>query len=274
MIRIVEFRGGLGNQMFTYAFYKYLKKKYPNDVIYGYYPSRELWMHNGLEIHKRFYVDLPKSSWLTDKIGWVLFTLGRKFLVPYHIKLPFIANDENPIEDAFLYEGYWQNKKYVPKDFSYKFLINDLSERNKMTIDDICASNSVSVHIRRGDYLTCDNPEIFCGICNAAYYEKAMSFIKKKIQSPRFYFFSDAPEWVKENFHEEDMVVVDWNKGENSYFDMYLMSHCKAMILANSTFSFWAAQSNKKSSVILCPPRWFNAEIQPDITMPGWIRIE
>lgn len=274
MIRIVEFRGGLGNQMFTYSFYEYLRTKFPKDTIYGYYPSRELWMHNGFELDKRFIVDLPPKSWLTDRIGWVLFTLGRKFLEPYHVKLPFIANDENPVEDAFMYEGYWQNKKYVSKDFSYQFVVGNISEVNRQSLIDMESCDSVSIHIRRGDYLTCDNPEVFCGICDAAYYTKAISYIRSKVLSPKFYFFSDDPEWVKENFHEKDMVVVDWNKGEDSYMDMYLMSHCKAMILANSTFSFWAAQSNKKAAMILCPPRWSNAEIQSDLTMDGWTTIK
>lgn len=274
MMRIVEFRGGLGNQMFTYAFYKYLCALYPNDKIYGYYPSRELWMHNGLEIHKRFVVDLPKSSWFTDKIGWLLFTLGRKFLVPRHIKIPFIANDENPIDDAFIYEGYWQNKKYVPNNFSFQYLVEDLSQANMEVLRKMEAENSVSIHIRRGDYLTCDTPEVFCGICDSNYYDKAIKYIKEKIESPVFYFFSDDPEWVRESFHEPNMVVVDWNRGADSYLDMYLMSHCKSMILANSTFSFWAAQNNLRKPMVLCPPRWSNAQVQPDITMPGWIRVE
>lgn len=274
MIRIIEFRGGLGNQMFTYSFYEYLRNIFPKDTIYGYYPNRELWMHNGLEINKRFEVDLPKSSWLTDKIGWVLFTIGRKLLVPHHIKLSFIANDENPVEDAFIYEGYWQNKKYVSKDFSYRFIVDNMSATNITALENIESCDSVSIHIRRGDYITCDNPEVYCGICDANYYAKAIAYIKEKFQTPKFFFFSDDPEWVKENFHEKNMVVVDWNKGEESYMDMYLMSHCKAMILANSTFSFWAAQSNKKSSMILCPPRWSNAKVQPELTMDGWITIE
>lgn len=274
MIRIVEFRGGLGNQMFTYSFYRYLRDKFPGDSIYGYYPSRELWMHNGLELHKRFVVDLPKTSWLTDKIGWVLFTIGRKFLVPHHIKLPFIANDENPVEDAFLYEGYWQNKKYVPSDFCFQYRVENLSQANKDVLKKMGAENSVSIHIRRGDYLTCDTPEVFCGICNEEYYTKSISYIKEKVGSPRFFFFSDDPEWVKENFHEENMVVVDWNKGGDSYLDMYLMSHCKYMILANSTFSFWAAQNNKEVSLVLCPPRWSNASVKPDLTLDNWIIIQ
>lgn len=273
MIRIVEFRGGLGNQMFTYAFFLYLRRKFPHDNIYGYYPSRELWMHNGLEINKRFVVDLPNSSWLTDKIGWVLFTLGRKILVPYHVKLPFIANDENPTEDAFLYEGYWQNKKYIPKDFLYKFIISDLSAKNVSIMEDICNSHSVAIHVRRGDYLTCDSPNVFCGICTEEYYVKSISYIKKKVGSPRFFFFSDDPEWVKENFHEDNMIVVDWNKGSDSYLDMYLMSHCKYMILANSTFSFWSAQSNKNALLVLCPSRWSNAKVKPDLTLDNWVTV-
>ena len=274
-MKICEFRGGLGNQLFEYAHYLYMKKKYPDEKFYGYYPSRELWCHQGLEIHKRFDVCLPKSSKITDLIGWILFTCNRKeYLSPFVKMLGVVSDDTNVKEYALLQEGYWQDRKYFANDFRFEYRCDGLNQRTK----DFCKElkslsyTIVSVHIRRGDYLTCDCPQDFAGICTPKYYENAFQYISSNIEKPLFVFFSDDSNFVREEFHLPNMIVVDWNKGEDSWQDMFLMSQCKAMILANSTFSFWAAQNNKNKPVVLCPTKWNNL-LNPQITMPGWIEV-
>lgn len=277
-MKIIEFRGGLGNQMFEYVHYLYLKKKYPRDTFYGYYPSRELWCHQGLEIHKRFTIDLPKSSILTNIIGWILFTFNRKKIFRYLVKLSrLVSTDAITRESALLQEGYWQDKKYLVDNYQFTYSTKDLNNRTKELWDEINRMQSksctpVSVHIRRGDYLFCDTPEDFAGICTPQYYANAIQRINNTIEKPFFIFFSDDPDFVRNEFHLSNMRIIDWNKGEDSWQDMFLMSQCKAMILANSTFSFWAAQNNQHQPLVLCPMKWNNIS-NPQITMPGWQEI-
>ena len=97
--------------------------------------------------------------------------------------------------------------------------------------------------------------------------------IEKNIDNPHYIFFSDDPDYVKSYYSFANMTVVDWNKGEKSIFDMYLMSQCKFMILANSTFSYWAARFNKKAEIICCPNKWTN-DNEPDIILDNWIKIK
>jgi len=282
-MRIIEFRGGLGNQLFEYAHYLYLKKKYPQERFFGYYPSRELWQHNGLEIQKRFRVDLPIASKWIDLISWVLFSLNRKFFSPKKIKCPWLANDFFPDENAFLQEGYWESSKYFKKDFRYEYLplaLNAQTEKLMSLLNDRDVGYvPVCVHVRRGDYLLPENYAGFSGICTDSYYQSAMEYmisyfgnIGKKV---RFFFFSDDIEYINNHFVTiEDKIIVDWNQGPDAFQDMYLMSHFPAMILANSTFSFWSAQNNKLSPLVICPPKLNNLSYDTSVAMPDWIVID
>lgn len=275
-MKIIEFRGGLGNQLFEYAHYLYLKKKYPKETFFGYFPGRELWCHQGLEIHKRFVVDLPASSKITDIISWILFTCYRKPLLKKFVGwLRLVSTDDGVRESALLQEGYWQDKKYFNKDFQFEYKVEPCNEKTRSLLEGLKSMEGtpVSIHIRRGDYLTCDCPQDFSGICTPKYYENAIKYIQEHISKPNYFFFSDDPNFVRENFSLPNMTVIDWNKGEDSFLDMYLMSHCKAMILANSTFSFWAAQNNRLNPLVLCPKSW-NNKTNPDLSMPNWIEID
>lgn len=278
-MKIIEFRGGLGNQLFEYAHWMYLKNKYPDEKnFYGYFPGRELWQHNGLEIHKRFEVELPKTSRLTNILGWLMFTLNRKILSPRNISVPFIATDMRPKDNAFIQEGYWEDCRYFDKDFRFKYRTPTLNEKSSELLDELKrlieeGITPVAIHVRRGDYLTCDNPGFFSGICTEHYYENAISYIKKHISFPKFFFFSDDPDFVEENFNVPEKVVVNWNKGEDSFLDMYLMSQFPAVIIANSTFSFWGAQNSELNPLVLCPSRFNNLPYPSEIKREGWVVI-
>ena len=109
-------------------------------------------------------------------------------------------------------------------------------------------TQSVSVHIRRGDYLDDVNKSLFGGICTDAYYQKAIAYMREKLPDAKFFFFSDDIPYVREQYQETAYQIVDWNQGRDSLYDMMLMSRCKHNICANSTFSFWGAQAE-------CPQR-------------------
>ena len=135
----------------------------------------------------------------------------------------------------------------------------------------IMESNSVSLHIRRGDYL--DN-DINCSL-GLPYYNEAIKFINTNISNPSYFVFSDDIEWAKENIKQEQMEFIGWNKGGNSYIDMQLMSSCKHNIIANSSFSWWAAWLNSNpDKKIAAPQQWMrHLQKKAGIIPKGWIQF-
>jgi len=160
-------------------------------------------------------------------------------------------------EDMYL-SGYFACEKY------YSDILYDLREKiqfpvsenplNRQIAQEMRESDSVSVHIRRGDYLNAENKALFGNICTDAYYEKSMEIIKEEVPDARFYIFSDDVPYVKRKYQGENVIVVDINHGKDSFYDMWLMSNCKHNICANSTFSFWGARLNGNDRKIMIRP--------------------
>lgn len=270
-MKIVTFWGGLGNQIFEYAYYEWLKKKFPNEKIYGYYPAMGLKDHNGLEVNKRFNVQLPESTTISNLIGVFLFNANRIFR---RLGLSELATctQRNGRYNATFHCDYWQDKKYLTGSLKMEFKLTELSLKNAELIEQIESGNVVSVHVRRGDYLTSSNASTYGGICTEEYYKSAIATVLEIAPDARLLFFSDDSQYVRHTYKFDNMQIVDWNKGENSFYDMFLMSKCKYMILANSTFSYWAARLNQNAKLICCPTKWTN-ENNPDIILNSWMKI-
>ena len=134
--------------------------------------------------------------------------------------------------------------------------IEDAQKRmaNEEILKEIQNSHAVSVHIRRGDYLQPENAAMFGNICTEEYYESALDYMKEKIEDPHFFIFSDDVAYVREHYQGEEYTVVDINHGDDSFYDMYLMSQCEGNICANSTFSFWGARLNARLDKIMIRP--------------------
>lgn len=272
-MKIVTFHGGLGNQLFIYTYYKWLCKHSPGHKVYGFYPSRGFRAHNGLEIEKWFEAELPGTTWWSNSVSKFFFWFNKIF-----IKLgkprPFTNNDWYRKDNAMIHHGYWQDKKYLLEIGAPQFKESlQLNDENKEMLNRIQSCNSVAVHIRRGDYLIEQFRKMYGDICTLEYYKNAMKQIESQIQSPVYFFFSDDIDFVKENFTMDNKVIVDINQGENSFFDIYLMSNCQNMIIANSSFSCWAAYENKNEGMIIAPKKWRNDKPSPDILLDNWIKI-
>lgn len=138
--------------------------------------------------------------------------------------------------------------------------------------------NSVSVHIRRGDYVTKSRYNKTYAHCTVKYYENAVDYIAKKFPNPHIYIFSDDTDWIKENIKfPYETEYVTHNIGQNSFEDIRLMSNCKHNVIANSTFSWWGAWLNQNSEkIVVCPDVWFQDSriVQTDIYPKEWIRIK
>lgn len=130
----------------------------------------------------------------------------------------------------------------------------DIFRRNAEMVQKMRETESVSVHIRRGDYLDAANRPIFGGISTKDYYRAAIALLKEKFPQAAFFFFSDDIPYVREHYGEEACEIIDWNLGKNSIYDMMLMSCCKHNICANSTFSFWGARLNSDASKVMIRP--------------------
>jgi hypothetical protein len=180
--------------------------------------------------------------------------------------------------------GYFQNEKYVKgaeADIRNAFIFrHPLEEKNKHVARLLTSTESVSVHIRRGDYVQNANAASNFITCDASYYEKAVTYLCENVNNPSFYIFSDDFDWVKENlnFGSHPVSFIDWNRGNKSYIDMQLMSLCKHNIIANSSFSWWGAWLNANpDKVVACPAEWFREEkknlLLKDFYPEGWKMI-
>ncbi|MDD5569678.1 MAG: alpha-1,2-fucosyltransferase [Bacteroidales bacterium] len=177
--------------------------------------------------------------------------------------------------------GYWQSEKYfkdiediIRKEFTFK---NPPQEKNEELSREIKGNNSVSIHIRRGDYINKPVVSMDFNICDTDYYLRSVDYISKQITNPVFYVFSDDISWVKENFKiPYPMKFVDSNTPENSFEDMRLMSLCKHNILANSSFSWWSAWLNEnRNKIIVTPREWVRIKDYKtsDIVPDNWFRL-
>lgn len=181
-------------------------------------------------------------------------------------------------EDVYL-SGYFACEKY------YSDILYDLREKiqfppsgNPLNLEmaqEMRNRSSVSVHIRRGDYLNEENRAMFGNICTDAYYQKAMELMKEKAPDAHFYLFSDDVSYVMQKYQGKEFTVVDINHGKDSFYDMWLMSQCKHNICANSTFSFWGARLGRYEDKIKVRPtihknsQVFVKEEMEDL-WPGW----
>jgi len=281
---------GLGNQMSQYAFY--LNKKSINKSTY-FIPFCE--DHNGLELNKVFNIKIRETYLqtllyvlfrilLTDKIQFIAKPVQRllRFLKCSIIKENFNYNFNKeyltPSKGITYYYGGWHSEKYFCNSKNeilkkFKFII-PLNSENITHLNNIYTTNSVSIHVRRGDYLNYKNFNLFGDVCNKAYYEKTIEYMYSIIKQPHFFVFSNDMEWVKSNLQINNVTYVTCNSGFNSWIDMYLMSNCKHNIVSNSTFSWWGAWLNTNNDkIVISSNLFFKTKEFTDIYPKSWIKI-
>ena len=277
--------GGLGNQLFQFSTGYALAKVKKTDLVINIssYSSNirsyELNVFENIEIKYK----IQKKSW---KSSWSILRLLSYFFENSVVteKHPFKYDPSifNCKKNTNLF-GYFQSEKYFInyRDellglLSFPPIIDDELIKLKSII---CLENSVSIHVRRGDYVSNPQTTAYHGVMPIAYYKKAIERISKKISNPSFYVFSDDPEWVANNFNFiPQYTLVDVNKGRNSFRDIELMSYCKHNIIANSSFSWWGAWLNKnknKNKIVVAPKNWVSKKTEPldDVTPEAWTLI-
>jgi hypothetical protein len=292
---IVRLFGGLGNQMFQYAFAKNLSIFYNVPLKFD---LRLLDKDSEATYQQRIFeldnFGIAKNQATKNEIS--------KFLAPNRNIIPRVLakgyhcffNYQIEIEKTFTYyesvfakgpnlylDGFWQSEKYfkqnqnqIRADFSFP----SFSDKQNLSISqEITKTASVSIHIRRGDYLKMASATQSHPVCSLEYYYNAINRISETIENPRFYFFSDDIEWVESQFaNQSNHVFINHNKSQDSYRDMQLMSLCKHNIIANSSFSWWGAWLNENpNKIVIAPKNWFkNTSIDTTDLIPStWIRL-
>ncbi|KAA6303633.1 MAG: O-antigen biosynthesis glycosyltransferase WbnK [Candidatus Ordinivivax streblomastigis] len=316
---IILVSGGCGNQMFSYAMYRYLQQQ-GKDVyldLHLYDVCYEKAAHETYRLEKYFNLTRNQIAGF-DECAQImdiehLYTLPQLIqknmkwyrLVPIMIqkicrktvlkKIPglatlksshFIENESNKnfylsniVKDVYL-EGLFQ--VYQPANQIRSILLQDFAFTHPLPtsiqqiLEDINNSHSVSIHVRRGDYFTVPVYN-FLAILTLQYYKNALQYLKSRFTDLRFFLFSNDMDWVKDHFtFLDNWVIVDTsNEAISDYYDLLLMSKSKHNIIANSSFSFWAAWLNQNpQKVVVVPEVWDKYNHTPDeICPPDWVRI-
>ncbi|MBS1565210.1 MAG: alpha-1,2-fucosyltransferase, partial [Bacteroidetes bacterium] len=148
---------------------------------------------------------------------------------------------------------------------------------NKAVLERVEKTNAVSLHIRRGDYVTVAHTNQLHGTCSIDYYQRAAELIADVSPDPVFYIFSDDIAWVRENLQLPfPIVFVEGNDEAHAYEDMRLMSRCRHHILANSSFSWWGAWLNgRPDKIVVAPQKWMNNDsiVPKDLIPVSWKRL-
>lgn len=261
---------GLANRMFQYTYGIYLSQK-GYDVYYDNSYTASRWKFEDITWSAVF----PKAG-IREAPPKLVAKLGGRYNVIDKIRRHYVPRtcsviisnsaleliDERHLFDDRYLIGVFQN--FIPAQLTQEIITERFKfsqiqgKKNLQFIEKIKAENAVAIHVRKGeDYQKWD---YFKGTCPADYYEKAVAYIREKIDNPVFYLFTDNPKWARENFSRIPYTLINWNPvyGWGNHFDMQLMSLCKHNIIANSTYSWWGAflNSNPKK-IVVGPKEWF-----------------
>lgn len=298
---IARITGGLGNQMFQYANSRALAMRnrtnlyldissYTSDYHKSAPRTFKLAQFNiqaniaQSENFKSLGIPNSLDQRITTKISRTLYKIIEK-LKPLHKRKYIIEETYNFSPKVYevgpncFLSGVWQSPKYF-EDIdsiirSELTLKHPPSNETQEWIKMIEATNSVSLHIRRGDYITNEKTNIFHGTCSVEYYERSMNLMASII-SPIFFVFSDDIEWARKNLKTIYPINFVSNKNIPDYEELIIMSKCKHNIIANSTFSWWGSWLNEnKNKIIIAPKKWFtvNNFRTDDLIPKDWITI-
>lgn len=312
---IIKVRNGLGNQLFEYAIGVYIQEKYPSAVIkydfsnLPYYIGERYTIkfteiiNDVIELSpkeirkilgKFYYLDRPYSDQsvqmkVSKRVDKILQRFGGCYTISEH--KDYWNIDEKFVQDIlhikldlnknYILDGVWENIEYILpiRKKIIASLAFDKIKIDEKLIKKITNCNSVSIHIRRGDYVKesyqREYPRNYYMICEKSYYLKAIEIVNKNVENPIFVFFSDDLKFIDSEFSDvKNKIVVH---AEKDYEDLYLMRLCKHHILANSTFSFWGAFLDEKKGIVIAPSTHYirlNNEnenvVHPFFYVDGW----
>lgn len=290
---IVKLRGGLGNQMFQYAAGRQLAILHQTTLkldisIYrcGGLRSYDL---EAFRIEGKLAKDEEVAriragrNLVTRFASWLGLPRGESQGGPVFRETgvkPFNPSIAETPGDVYL-DGYWQSEKYfadisdvIRREFTVR---SPLVATNLRIAEMISNTQSVSIHVRRGDYVSNPATARVHGVCSLDYYRRCMALIAERIGRPHFYVFSDDPDWVMENLRSDHpCTCVTHNDASHGHEDLRLMTMCEHNIIANSSFSWWGAWLNvNPDKLVFAPQEWFRDRSidTRDLLPVDWIRV-
>lgn len=280
--------GGLGNQMFQFAAAKALALRLDTglmlDLSFIDQHRKKSWSRPyELDIFSHSANIKKRKANLNRIFIYIIPSLNKKPIGRWILSLfKYYCENDNinflSLTNGTTLFGYFTSeiffKQYrdeILSEFTFKYPFNTYCQEKSNEIENC---NSVSVHIRRGDYLNENNSNIYFH-CSPEWYLEAIQLMSQKIGSSVFYFFSDDITWAQENFSFlTNSRFIDTNHGSNSFNDMRLMSLCKHNIIANSTFSWWGAWMNKnENKIVIAPKYYYKNSPKPNFTPENWVLL-
>lgn len=288
---VVKIIGGLGNQLFQYALGRTIAYKKNTTLKLDITSFKTYNLHN----YALSNFNIAEKIATEEEIQRLICPSGMRGLQskliqaskPYYnrscvkeLDFNFEPNIIKVSSNVYL-DGYWQSEKYfedIEDIIRNEFVVTSPQEGlNRELGNQIESCESVSIHIRRGDYVSNSHTNKTHGTCDMDYYLHSIKYLTKTVKTPHFFVFSDDIEWARLNLMlPYPVTFIDNNGPEKNYEDLRLMTQCKHNIIANSSFSWWGAWLNKNpEKIVLAPEKWFNdSSINTDDLIPdGWIRI-
>lgn len=290
---ITQIIGGLGNQMFQYAMGRGLALRKNNTLKLDTSSFENYGLHQGFELQRVFSLpcEVASQADLREILGWQYPAVVRRILSLKVFRsvcqkkwvaephFHYWAGINNVAANVYL-SGYWQSERYfvdeletIRADFTFRLPLLGANIELARKIQQVCA---VSLHVRRGDYVSNPNAAATHGLCSLEYYQDAIHHISQQVNNPHFFIFSDDIDWVKAHLHiAYPSEFVGHNQGAESFNDMRLMSMCQHHIIANSSFSWWGAWLNPSvDKIVVSPKQWFaNKANTGDLIPANWVRI-
>ena len=290
-MNIIRLMGGLGNQMFQFALYRSLRQREKDvkiDDVTGYADDHK----RVPALEKTFGITYERASKQeTDDyldLHTDLMSRVRRRLLGSRARIlsePADGNFDPAVLDAdnVCLNGYWQSERYfsdpdVQRRLRQDFSLDPAQVITKQpvweTLAQIRNTESVSIHIRRGDYIEPEFAVVYGDICTGEYYIRAVDYILEREPRAVFYLFSDDREWTKQHFDGERFVVAGGDNVLSDTEDLLLMSQCKHNIIANSSFSWWASWLNgNEKKMVVAPEKWLNTKNIRDIYTDRMVRL-
>lgn len=288
---VVRLMGGLGNQMFQYAAGRRLAhvSGVPLKLDLSWFRSAARATPRSYGLHPFAIAEAFASDAELARIAAPAKRLAGLIARFTPLYLPYLKEKHfhfdpgllKPRRNAYL-DGYWQSEKYfsdIRDIIASELTVREPAQGMNRELAELMADpelTSVSLHVRRGDYVSSPKVSSLHGSCSPQYYAKAMELIACRVPRPHFYVFSDDPQWAGDNLPtSHPCTFVRHNGPEHAHEDMRLMTLCRHHIIANSTFSWWGAWLCRNADKIVIAPRQWFAQAgfdASDVAPESWTR--
>ena len=287
---IIQLKGGLGNQMFQYALYRELLhrgRQVKIDDVKGFEHDKlrvPVLDRFGIEYERATPAEVVK---ITDSYMDIFSRIRRKLTGRRTKEINEKEGIFDPkileVEDAYLV-GYWQSDKYFPSQPVIEEIQEVFGKRPQeimhdsvswSTLQQIECCESVSIHVRRTDYIDEEHNAVH-NLCSEKYYKNAIKMVRDAHPNAVFFIFTDDREWCKTHCKGHNFITVELQEGEfTDVADMLLMSRCKHHIMANSSFSWWSVWLNDSpEKMVIAPAKWINFKRMDDIYTSRMTKVD